>query len=206
MRRMTRSFFMGLALLGSLGGAAVLAQSKPVRRPDVGHLPPEITGVLQSWVNAPVARAGAKGPLWDPEGKGEVDFERLKGKVVVVEFWATWCPPCRESIPHLNELQQDHPDDLVVLGFTSVDRQQSAAQIREFAGREIRYPVGILPDDAAMRRYGVEGIPHAFVIGKDGQIKWKGHPLGGDMAEAVHTELGPHERPASGPTSRPSRR
>lgn len=206
MRRSTMAM-LALVLLGSLGGTAALAEDPPDRRPEVGHAPPEVKGALGAWPNAPVARAGAKGPLWDPDARGEIDFERLKGKVVIIEFWATWCPPCRESIPHLNELQEEYRDDVVVLGLTAVDEHQTEAQVRAFVKQHIRYPVGILPDGKVLERYGVEGIPHALVVGKDGKIKWKGHPAGRELTQAVHDAVGPRARPpAEAPTSRPSRR
>lgn len=183
---------------------------------EVGKEPPAVTGV-SSWVKADPKKGkgekdqkpekAEKGPAWDPDAKGEVDFARLKGKVVVLEFWATWCPPCRKSIPHLNELARAHERELVVLGLSAVDDRQDAGQVRKYAEEHVRYPVGVLADPATLERYGVSSIPHAVVIGKDGKVVWTGNPLDGAFEKAVKraVESGGEGGPASRPTSRPSR-
>ena len=102
------------------------------------------------------------------------------GKTVyVVEFWATWCPPCRRSIPHLNKLHERYKDKgLVIVGITA----ESEKKVKPFAKRmKMKYNVGIDANRATGSVYmkGVRGIPHAFVIGKDGKVAWSGHPMAG---------------------------
>jgi len=108
-----------------------------------------------------------------------VSLEKAKGKIVVVEFWATWCGPCRHTAPHLNSLHKKYQDkDVVIVGITEEDE----ATVKKFLGEvAMDYHVGLddggKTNDAYMK--GIPGIPHAFVIGKDGKIAWQGHPLGG---------------------------
>jgi thiol-disulfide isomerase/thioredoxin len=99
----------------------------------------------------------------------------LKGKAVVVEFWATWCPPCRKSIPHLNELNKKFKDKgLVILGITKEDENV----VTKFRGTTpMEYTVAIDEKGDLGKTFGVSGIPHAFVVGKDGKIAWQGHPM-----------------------------
>ena len=117
--------------------------------------------------------------------KGDaVDLAAVKGKkVVVVEFWATWCGPCRVSIPHLTELQKKYGDrGVVVVGVSD----EVSAKVKPFVdeqGAKMNYTVAIdrnnATSDGYMKRYAQNGIPHAFVVDKDGRIAWHGHPMSG---------------------------
>ena len=117
--------------------------------------------------------------------KGEpVDWNHAKGKnVIVVEFWATWCGPCRVSIPHLTDLQRRFAERGVLIVGVS---DESAAQVRPFVdgmGDKMDYPVAIDREgktgQAYMAAFGVSGIPHAFVVDREGRIAWHGHPMSG---------------------------
>jgi thiol-disulfide isomerase/thioredoxin len=141
----------------------------------------------------------AEGKLGDPAPelqiaewiKGEpVKLADLKGKqVAVVEFWATWCGPCRVSIPHLTELQKKFKD-VVFVGISDED----PATVRPFVNRmgdRMEYRVAVDKDnktgEAYMGAFGINGIPHAFVVDKEGRIVWHGHPM--DRLETVLEEL-----------------
>jgi thiol-disulfide isomerase/thioredoxin len=138
----------------------------------------------------PVLRAANLG---DPAGaldisdwvKGDaVDLENAKGKrVVVVEFWATWCGPCRVSIPHLTELQKKYASRGVAIVGVS---DEASATVKSFVGsmgEKMDYTVAVDRDrrtsEAFMGAYDINGIPHAFVIDKEGRIAWHGHPMYG---------------------------
>lgn len=161
------------------------------------HGPEAVDGVSQ-WHNTDTKK-NAKGPTSRPakatsspawgEG-GKIDFAKLKGKVVVVEFWATWCPPCTKSVPHLNGLYKKNKErGLLIVGLSAVDRNQSAAQIARYTKQNIKYPVGVLSSTDTLARYEVTGIPHAVVIGRDGKVKWTGNPLAPAFDAAVKTQL-----------------
>lgn len=115
---------------------------------------------------------------------GPVELAKGKGKTIyVVEFWATWCPPCRESIPHLTELQKKLKDKGVV--FVGVSSEE-VGTVREFVkkmGSKMEYAVAVDDKGATTKRYleawGIEGIPHAFIVDKEGRIIWQGHPMAG---------------------------
>lgn len=98
----------------------------------------------------------------------------LAGKPAIVEFWATWCPPCRDSIPHLNEIYETYGSKgLQVLGITDEPKQTIRAFVKKIP---IDYPVATAPEELATK-FGVEGIPHAFLVNKEGVIVWEGHPM-----------------------------
>jgi len=101
-------------------------------------------------------------------------------KVIVVEFWATWCAPCKISIPHLTKLQKKYgKDGLVIVGISD----ESILDVQLFLdriGSEMDYTVAVDRRGNTKKRYydafGVEGIPQAFVIDVNGRVAWQGHP------------------------------
>ncbi|RME76372.1 MAG: TlpA family protein disulfide reductase [Planctomycetota bacterium] len=100
-------------------------------------------------------------------------------KAVVVEFWATWCPPCRRSIPHLNALHKELKDKGIrIVGLS--DEDPNNPKVKSFiesmikAGGKMDYIVGFGSDTG--RLYGVRGIPTAAIV-VNGKIDWIGHPL-----------------------------
>ena len=104
-------------------------------------------------------------------------------KVVVVEFWATWCGPCKVSIPHLTELQKKYAGrGVTIVGVTD----EESAKVKLFVdgqGAQMDYTVAIDRGGKTaagyMERYGISGIPHAFVVDKEGRVAWHGHPMSG---------------------------
>lgn len=101
-----------------------------------------------------------------------------KDKIVIVEFWATWCPPCRTSIPHLKTLYNEYKDKGVMMVSLS---QEPADTINEFNKKAgMNWIIGAESTSGA--DYGVSGIPAAYIV-VDGKIAWNGHPMGGLDAE-----------------------
>ncbi len=98
------------------------------------------------------------------------------GKVVMVEFWATWCGPCIAGIPHLNELQNEFRDDLVIIGVSDEDE----GKVNEFRSDRNRpqfdYTIAIDPQRRMINTVGTRGIPHCIVMSSDGIVRWQGHP------------------------------
>jgi len=98
----------------------------------------------------------------------------LKGKVAVVEFWATWCPPCRTTIPHLNKLHAKFKDkDVVILGIS----KEPESKVKPFVQKlKMTYVVGMDKDGRTSKAYGIRSIPTAYVLDKGGVVRWEGHP------------------------------
>jgi peroxiredoxin len=128
-------------------------------------------------------------PAWklkDVDGN-PVTLSQFKGKVVVLDFWATWCPPCRTEIPGYVALQKKYADDgLVVVGI-SVDTD-GVAPVRKFMKDiGINYIV-VMADDAVQDAYGpLQGYPTTFIIDRDGQIRNK--KLGREPAAQFEKEV-----------------
>jgi cytochrome c biogenesis protein CcmG/thiol:disulfide interchange protein DsbE len=97
-----------------------------------------------------------------------------KGKVVLLDFWATWCPPCRATIPELGKWAKQYPQDLVVIGIS----QETEKTVSDFMKTTpMPYYVGIDSTGASEKAVGVKGIPHVLVISADGIVRWQGFPL-----------------------------
>jgi peroxiredoxin len=118
----------------------------------------------------PVLRKAPAWTLKDVDGR-EVKAADFKGKVIVVDFWATWCPPCRKEIPEYIAMQEKYrAQGLVILGF-SLDELPSA-EVKGFGQMmKVNYPL-IMADAATAESFGeIQGLPTAFVIDREGNIR-----------------------------------
>jgi peroxiredoxin len=122
---------------------------------------------------ATVIKAGAAMPLFTVktlDGK-TIDSREFKGKVVLLNFWATWCPPCKKEMPFL---QKDVFDrfkgrDFVML---AVSRGEDEAVVREFIKtHHYTFAIGLDPDSVVYKLFAAKFIPRNFVIGRDGIVK-----------------------------------
>jgi len=123
--------------------------------------------------------------------KGEPVTTLGNGSVNIVEFWATWCGPCKQSIPHLTELAKKYSGKANFIGVDSYEHVPDAtacySKVEKFVtdfGDKMDYHVAIDGVDGKMGKSWMEaagqnGIPTAFVVGKDGKIAWIGHPMMG---------------------------
>lgn len=107
-----------------------------------------------------------------------VSLSRLRGKVVVVDFWATWCGPCQHEMPYLQKLVRKYAGqaDLV---FLSISTDQNRAVVKPFIDRN-KYEMKVLYNDGTDQAYGVTGIPSLVLIDRDGKIQFKHVGFGGD--------------------------
>jgi cytochrome c biogenesis protein CcmG/thiol:disulfide interchange protein DsbE len=105
------------------------------------------------------------------EGK-PLSIADFHGKVVLLNFWATWCGPCRAEIPDLVELQNKYKDQLQIIGLVVDDEDQDAIKkfITEFG---INYPVAVAPDELRMQYGGIAALPTSFVIDAEGRVVQK---------------------------------
>lgn len=115
--------------------------------------------------------------------KGEPVTGFEPGKITIVEFWATWCGPCKAAFPHISELQERYKDYGVrVVGISDekLDKVSEFVKTPEWDGK-MRYTVATDPDKSVYTSYmtaaGQNGIPTAFVVGKKGTVEWIGHPM-----------------------------
>lgn len=98
-----------------------------------------------------------------------VSLSDYKGKVVFIDFWATWCPPCRQSIPVVENLYEEYKnnDKLVILGINLNEDKSTIVKFVE--EQKINYKV-LMSDSKVLSNYKVRGIPAFFIIDKNGKI------------------------------------
>ncbi len=123
--------------------------------------------------------------LPDLQGK-KVSLASLRGRPVLVNFFATWCPPCRAELPALEALSQAHPDCLLVVGIA--ESSGSAAELALFAQkRGLTYPL-LVDDGDAGTSYSVVTLPHSVLIDSEGRIAgtYAGMVTSTGVAKAVH--------------------
>ncbi len=99
-----------------------------------------------------------------------------KGKFVLIDFWATWCGPCRKAIPELNAFQKKFADKLVVIGIS--DEPEDA--VNKLKEPKMEYTSAIDTQARMKKTLEVSGIPHCILIDPEGIVRWEGFPfLGG---------------------------
>jgi thiol-disulfide isomerase/thioredoxin len=182
-----------MALFGLVGAAAGQANSvpagvitpQPVRtQPQVSAEPEAPMPALQIGMPAPAFKVAK----WF---KG-TPVEKLEpGKIYVVEFWATWCGPCKTSIPHLTELAHKYAEKVTIIGVSAWERPEENTNEAIFAlvesfvkdmAEKMDYHVAADGTDQTMANTWMSaaertGIPCAFIVGRDGKIAWIGHPM-----------------------------
>ncbi|HWE46081.1 MAG TPA: TlpA disulfide reductase family protein [Caulobacteraceae bacterium] len=158
-RTMKLSSFLATAAAMSVFAAPAVAKGPPA----VGQPAPEIVAV-------------------QIDG-GTFDLEKLKGQVVVVNFWATWCPPCRAEMPAIDAFyRKHHGEGMTVIGL-SQDKPRDLAQVKTVMAA-FAYPAA-MTDSAKVNRFGVfQILPQTFVIDRQGKVRATFGASGKPLTEA----------------------
>jgi len=149
--------------------AQLISSAREATGPQPGDAPPPLG--LESILQGP--------------GGAQPDWTALKGKVVVLEFWATWCGPCVAAMPHLNELADKFKDQPVK--FIAITDQEEKVVVPFLRKKPIQAWIGLDTDKSMFKAYGVTGIPHTVVVDQDGRIAVITHPT--SLTEEHLTDL-----------------
>ena len=167
---------VGLVHLKGLGGLYELSlRQSEVTQAGYMDLRRALRRCRIAWERPGPVRVGERAPklgieelLQAPKGMA-ADWKSLAGKVVVLEFWATWCGPCIVSLPHLNELVEKFKDKPV--RFISVTNENRLVVERFLSQRQVRGWIGLDTDNSMMADYGVGSIPYTVVVDKTGTVR-----------------------------------
>jgi thiol-disulfide isomerase/thioredoxin len=117
------------------------------------------------------AKAAPDFTLLDIDGQ-QVSLQQYRGKVVFLNFWATWCIPCREEMPALERLHQTYQQDLAII---SIDLKESVDQVKAFFQKHsLSFPSLLDPNGVVFRDYLVAGMPTTYLIDRDGTMLARG--------------------------------
>ena len=132
---------------------------------------PGILAAVSLLLLAPAALAAPAAPAASaPPAAPPLDLTPYAGRVVYVDFWASWCAPCKASLPWLEELQRRRAGEGLTVLLVNVDRDRKAAEAM-LAKAGITLPVTWDPDGKLAKAYALEGMPSSFVYGRDGTLR-----------------------------------
>ena len=117
---------------------------------------------------------------------GEIrNLNDYKGKVILVNFWATWCPPCRREMPSMQRLKEKMSGrSFVILGVDSAEQREEVEEFLKLV--KIDFPILLDPDTAATRRWKVFALPTSFLVDRKGKVRYSiSGPTEWDEGEAV---------------------
>jgi len=163
--RWIAAIIIGAIALASLAALIWPLLNKPANPADAGVIRTQIEA------DGAAGRIGATAPdfEWTDIAGRTLRLSSYRGKVVVVNFWATWCPPCREELPALQRVAASEPDVVVL----EVDLMEPGEKARSFFDSlELdRLQLVLDSDGATTRRFGVLGLPSTFFVDKSGVIR-----------------------------------
>ncbi len=109
-------------------------------------------------------------------GGEQVTQDDLKGKIVVMDFWATWCGPCMAAMPHMIALQKEYGDKGIQIVGISLDKSMETLQQTLADKPGMSWPQHYDEDRTITKQFGVQGIPTIYILSPEGEVLWRGHP------------------------------
>jgi thiol-disulfide isomerase/thioredoxin len=165
----TKAFAIAATVAVALVGLGLIwKMSSPAEEAATGSVHPLSSGagLTLQFSDHPVAAPAMA--VADLDGQ-PLSLQQIHGKVILVNFWATWCGPCREEIPTLVALQDHYRDQLLIVGL-SID-ERPASEVKDFARQfAVNYPIAIADESVQKAFGGISSVPATFVLNPSGQI------------------------------------
>lgn len=146
---------------------------------------------------AEVGKAAPELSVQTVNGKGQITRDSLQGKVAIVDFWATWCGPCKQSFPKLEELSKQNQGKVQVVGISVDDKSDGVAEFAKSNGAT--FPIGWDDGHAIANRWKVDSMPTTYILDSSGTVRYIHAGYHDGEADAIAKELATlAAEPASG--------
>lgn len=138
---------------------------------------------------APASVPGEPAPAFSlPGNGGAVSLEAYRGKFVYLDFWASWCAPCKRSFPWMGELQRRYADKGLVVVAINVDASRADAE-RFLAGTPAAFTVAFDPSGATPKNYAIKGMPSSVLVDPSGRIVFRHAGFTGDTPRELDAKI-----------------
>lgn len=177
-----------MAVVGLTACGPAKDDKPPAPKVTAGAAMPAVATPASELPKLPKMGAAPKWEMKDLQGK-PVKADHFKGKVVVVDFWATWCPPCLKEIPAYIAMQEKYGKEGLAIVGASID-QAGPEVVEAFAKKaKINYTMLMADDEIAALFGGISAVPTTFLIDRDGQVRYRKEGLEEDFEKKVAAVL-----------------